>query len=113
MIFNEVDDELWEIIKPYFPAQKAKTGRPRADLRKSFNGILYILRTGINWMDVPRIYGNKSTIHRLHLELCRTGEYSKIFGEMVSRGYLNDQLDLSCCNIDTKDIPAKKGRYRL
>ncbi len=60
-------------------------------------------------MDVPRIYGNKSTIHRLHLELCRTGVYSKMFNEMVSRGYLNDRLNLSGCNIDAKDIPAKKG----
>jgi transposase len=57
VIFKEIDDEFWEIVRPYLPAQKAKTGRPRADLRKSFNRILYVLRTGINWMDIPRIYG--------------------------------------------------------
>jgi putative transposase len=85
------------------------SGRPRSDLRKSFNGILYVLRTGINWMDVPRIYGNKSTIHRLHLELYETGTYAKIFSKMISRGYLDGKLDISCCSIDTKDIPAKKG----
>ena len=109
MIFDGIDEDFWAIIKLYFPPQKAKTGRPRSDLRKSFNGILYVLITGINWMDVPRIYGNKSTIHRLHLELCETGVYAKIFDEMRSRGYLNGKLDLSRCNIDTKDIPAKKG----
>ena len=109
MPFNGIDDEFWETVKPYLPAQKAKTGRPRSDLRKSFNGILYVLRTGINWMDVPRIYGNKSTIHRLHLELYETGTYAKIFSKMISRGYLDGKLDISCCSIDTKDIPAKKG----
>ncbi len=109
MVFKEIDDDLWEIIRPYLPPQKAKTGRPKADLRKSFNGILYVLKTGITWMDVPRMYGNKSTIHRLHLELCRTGAYEKIFDKMVSMGYLKGKMDLARCNIDTKDIPAKKG----
>jgi len=113
VVFREVNDELWEIIRPYFPPQKAKTGRPRSDLRNSFNGILYVLITGITWMNAPRMYGNKSTIHRLHLELCETGAYEKIFDEMRSRGYLDGKIDLSRCNIDTKDVPAKKGRNRL
>ncbi len=65
MVFNEVDDVLWAIILPYFPPQKAETGRPRADLRNSFNGILYVLKTGVSWMDVPRMYGNKSTIQQI------------------------------------------------
>lgn len=51
---------LWGIIKPYLPPQKAKTGRPKADLRKAFNGILFVLKTGITWMDIPRIHENKN-----------------------------------------------------
>jgi hypothetical protein len=46
-------------------------------------------------MDVPRMYGNKSTIHRLRLKLCETWAYEKIFGEMRSRCYLNGNIDLS------------------
>ena len=34
-------------------------------------------------MDVPRMYGDKSTAHRLHLELCGAGAYARIFSEMV------------------------------
>ncbi len=50
VVFKEMDDDLWEIIKPHLPPQKAKTGRLKADLRKSFNGIL---KTGITWVDDP------------------------------------------------------------
>ncbi|MDR2623601.1 MAG: transposase [Methanobrevibacter sp.] len=46
MSFEEVDDEIWERIIDYISKQKPKTGRPRADLRKTFNGILYVLYTG-------------------------------------------------------------------
>jgi putative transposase len=101
-------DEFWEIIQPYFPPKKAKTGRLRANLRNSFNGILYVLKAGITWMDDPRMYGDKSTIHRLHLELCERWTYEKIFDEIRSRGYLKGNIGLSRCNIDIKDSTSKK-----
>ena len=91
------------------PPQKPLTGRPRSDLRKSLNGILYVLKTGITWSDLPRMYGSKSSVHRLHLKLCETGAYQNIFQILISEGYLNGKIDLSCCNIDTKDVAAKKG----
>jgi transposase len=94
VIFKEIDDEFWETIQPYFPLQNDKNGRSRANLRNSCNGILYVLKTGITWMDVPRMYGNKSTIHRLHLELSETWAYEKIFDEMRSRGYLKGKSHL-------------------
>lgn len=49
MAFKEMDDKLWELV----PQQIPKTGRPRANLRKSFNGILYVLITGCTWEDTP------------------------------------------------------------
>jgi len=57
MSFKEVDDELWRRIRYYMPRQKPKTGRPRADLRNTFNGILYVLYTGCRWVEVPKKYG--------------------------------------------------------
>ena len=67
------------------------------------------MHSGITWMDVPRVRGNKSTIHRLNLELSKSESYKKIFDEMISRGYLKGKIDLSRCNIDSKDISAKRG----
>jgi len=57
MSFKEVDDELWRRIRNYMPLQKPKTGRPRADLRNTFNGNLYVLYTGCRWVEVPKKYG--------------------------------------------------------
>lgn len=109
MSFREVDDELWRRIRYYMPRQKPKTGRPRADLRKTFNGILYVLYTGCRWVEVPREYGFKSTVHRLHLKLSKEGVYDKIFAILLSEGYETGKIDLSLSFVDTKDIPAKKG----
>jgi transposase len=49
VVFKEIYDRFWETIRPYFPLQKAKTGISRANLLNSFNGILYVLKTGITW----------------------------------------------------------------
>jgi hypothetical protein len=57
-----------------------------------------------------KIYGTKSTIHRLHLELCRNKAYKQIFQIFLSERYELKKLDLSICSIDTDSIPAKKGK---
>ena len=82
-------------------------------MRKLMNGILYVVMTGCTWKDVPRKYGSKSTVHRFHLYLCEHGIYPKIFNELLNKGYDLKKIDLSHCFTDTKDIPAKKGEYRL
>ncbi|HET8687683.1 MAG TPA: transposase [Methanosarcina sp.] len=60
MSFREIDDVLWKSIEPYLPPQKPHTGRPRANMRKLMNGILYVVMTGCTWKDVPRHYGRLS-----------------------------------------------------
>jgi transposase len=79
MLFHEIDDLPRKSIEPYLPPQKSHTGRPRADMRKLINGILYVVMTGCTWKDVPRRYGSKSTVHRVHLYPCEHDTYKKIF----------------------------------
>jgi len=78
MVFREIDDELWEILRKHLPLQKPHIGRPRCDPRRLLNGILYVLTTGCTWSDVPAQYGTKSTVHRYHLELYERGVYQAI-----------------------------------
>lgn len=53
----EVTDEQWKIIEPHLENKAKRTGRPQADNRKLFNGVLWILRTGAPWRDLPEYYG--------------------------------------------------------
>ena len=45
-------DEQWECLAPLLPPP-AHTGRPRADLRQVVDGILWMLRPGAPWRDLP------------------------------------------------------------
>ncbi|MDI6720215.1 MAG: transposase [Methanomicrobiales archaeon] len=109
MAFQEIDDDLWEILRKHLPPQKPHIGRPRADHRSMVNGILFVLTTGCTWGDVPRKYGNKSSIHRFHLYLSQNCIYQSIFLDLLQAGYALQKIDMSHGITDTKSIPAKKG----
>jgi hypothetical protein len=49
-------DRQWAFIRPLLPPP-APTGRPRADDRRTIEGIVYILITGSRWQDLPRDSG--------------------------------------------------------
>ncbi|HOT93794.1 MAG TPA: transposase [Methanoregulaceae archaeon] len=96
MPFREPDDRLWEAVRPLLPAPNPRGGA-KSDLRRLFSGVLYVLSTGFAWADTPRCYGAKSTVHRLHLRLCRSGSYPRLLEVMRQHGYDTERIDLSRC----------------
>ena len=61
MIRHRLTDEQWDLIIDLFPLPKS-TGRPPRDRRTIMDGILWILRTGSPWRDLPRVLGPRSTV---------------------------------------------------
>jgi transposase len=54
---GDLTNEPWERLHPLLPPQKPRIGRPGRDHRTILNGILWILRTGAPWRDLPERYG--------------------------------------------------------
>ena len=65
-----VSDEQWEKIKPFIPKRKRspRGGRPPADDRACLEGILWVLRSGARWRDLPERYPSPSTCWRRLVE---------------------------------------------
>ena len=59
---GDLSNEQWEKLKPLLPPQKPKTGKPNHDHRQVVNGILWILRTGAPWRDLPERYGKWESV---------------------------------------------------
>lgn len=61
-----VPDALWEILERilvvYDPPKK--TGRPRIDPHKVIDGLIYRARTGCQWNQLPKEFGDDASIHR-------------------------------------------------
>jgi transposase len=58
---GDLSDEQWARLELLLPPRKPKTGRPNNPHRKVINGILWVLRCGAPWDEMPRRYGKHST----------------------------------------------------
>ena len=86
----EVPDELWERIEPILledapPPPKEHGGRPRIDLRAALNGIIFRLRTGCQWNQLPRHFGDDTSIHRWFGRWCRHGVFARVWAVLVEQ----------------------------
>jgi transposase len=108
----DLTNEQWQKIKEFIPKPKArpgKSGRPPQDLRAVLNGILWILRTGATWADLPERYPPKSTCHRRFHEWTESGVFAKILTALAKDLKERGVIDLSKGFIDGTFAPAKKG----
>ncbi len=60
-------DGQWAVIQPLLPL-RARTGLLRADGRRTLEGILFVLRSGCRWQDLPRRYGAPTTANYVCLD---------------------------------------------
>ena len=63
MVEQELSEAQWKLIHPWLPATKRR-GRSRADGRRTSNGVLYVLRKGCRWQDLPEESGSSVTCWR-------------------------------------------------
>jgi transposase len=74
-----VDDELWALIEPILPAPKPRNfrypGRKPLPNRAMLNGIIFVLKTGIRWIDLPAELGSwlRQGVPRATARLARGG----------------------------------------
>jgi transposase len=59
---GDMSEREWERLRPLLPSQQGKVGKPAHDHRRIINGMLWKLRTGAPWRDLPERYGPWSTV---------------------------------------------------
>lgn len=112
----ELTDEQWGMVAPLIPTPRRRKdgrGRPWRASREVLNGILWILRSGARWKDLPERYPPYQTCHRRFQRWVRTGVFRKIFRALAVDLMTQGVLDLSEGFIDGSFAAAKKGAARL
>ncbi len=111
----DLTDEQWEVLEPLIadpPRRADGRGRPWRDPRDVLNGILWILRTGAPWHDLPERYPPYQTCHRRFQKWVEEGTLSRILEALAEDLKERGGLDLSECFIDGTFVVAKKGGTR-
>lgn len=81
----EVSDELWNRMDPLLKRLDPPSGkgRKREDRRRVLDGIIFRMRTGCQWNQIPRVYGDDSTIHRCFQKWCEIGLFAKLWAQLL------------------------------
>jgi len=110
---EELTDEQWSILEPLIPKALPRAdgrGRPIVHSDRSvINGILWLLRTGAAWADLPERFPSGSTCFRRFSNWMRQGVLRAILEALARDLEDRGKIDLSECFIDGTFVVAKKG----
>ena len=112
----ELTDVQWELLKslvePKTPAKRR--GRPWKETRAVLEGVLWILRTGAQWAELPQgKFPPYQTCHRRFQRWVREGVLDEVLDQVAEDLLARGQLDLAETFIDASFSGAKKGAVRL
>lgn len=110
---REISAGLWKRIEPLLPQVKPspKGGRPRVDDQSALNGILFVLRTGIAWEDLPLElgFGSGMTCWRRLRDWQAAGVWHRLHLLLLAELRGAGQLDLSRASMDGSSVPSPRG----
>jgi len=108
-----VSDELWSVVKPLIPKHvpSPKGGRPPVDDRKALEGIIFVLKTGIPWEDLPQEMGCGCgmTCWRRLRDWQTAGVWEALHRVLLNRLREADQIDWSRAAVDSASMRAVGG----
>lgn len=112
----KLTDEQWAFVEPVIPIKERQTkrpGRPFIPARQILNGVLWVLKTGARWRDLPKDYPSNSTCHRRFQHWCDLGVMAKILQRLALHLKQIGAIDLTETYIDASFVEAKKGAKKL
>jgi transposase/quinol monooxygenase YgiN len=104
-----LSDAQWQAVRRVLPAQQGR-GRPRADDRRTLDGILYVLRNGCRWQDIPTAYGDPVTCWRRFVRWESDGTWEHIWRTLLAVMDPAARLAWALAFMDSKHIPTKQRR---
>ena len=89
----ELSDQQWQRIADLLPGKVGDPGRSGDDNRRFVNGVLWVLRSGAHWHDLPPRYGKWKSVHKRFTRWARAGVWERVFASL-SRDPDNEYLML-------------------
>ena len=109
---RDLTDEQWVLIGPFLPElarRKDGRGRPWRENRAVLNGILWILRTGAPWADLPDRYPCVQTCHRRFQQWVQSGVLKDILSVVAEALHDEGYLDVQEAFIDGSFAPPRRA----
>lgn len=100
-------DHEWQKIQVFLP-NESKQGRPRRDLKPVVEGILWIIRTGAPWRDLPDKYGPWQTVYRWFRQWIDKGLWRLMFRKLQESRERTNKIDWELHHLDGTIVQAHR-----
>ena len=112
---HELSDSQWMAIRDLIPGKSGDPGRTGRDNRQFVNAVLFVLKTGIPWDDLPERYGKPNTVWKRFDRWAASGVWQTIF-QAVGEADLEEELEelqLDSTTIKAHPVSSTSRRKRL
>lgn len=107
---HNLTDLEWNTIRRFLPSERSgKAGRPWKPHRHVINGILFVLRTGIGWADLPEDFGKYKTVYNRFRRWVKSGLWEKIVRSLIQRLLRDGEIDFELWCVDGTVIRAHRA----
>ena len=80
----ELSDDQWRKIADLVPGKVGDPGRSGEDNRRFVNGVLWVLRSGAHWHDLPPRYGKYKSVHKRFSRWAKAGVWERVFDSLTA-----------------------------
>ena len=103
---QELTDDQWERIRDHLPGKAGDPGRTAADNRLFVNAVLYVLKTGIPWEDLPPRFGKPNRVWKQYDRWCASGMWQRVAKALGDADLADDDDAPEELQLDSTSIKA-------
>ncbi|WUH20597.1 IS5 family transposase [Streptomyces sp. NBC_00448] len=102
---GDLTNDEWMRLEPHLPKSDARGGR-WSDHRRVINGILYRVRTGVPWRDLPERFGSWKTVYERHRRWSADGTWDRVLQAVLTDADAHGRVDWSMVSVDSTSCRA-------
>ena len=107
---HELTDEQWVLVEPVLPEQRlGGRGRPPRSNREMLNGMMWILRTGAPWRDLPERFGPWQSVYHYFNQWRKQGVFDRVLEALQIRLDAEGYIDWDLWCVDGSSIRASRA----
>lgn len=105
----ELSDREWECVEPLLERPRPR-GRPPKDHRQMLNAILWVVRTGAPWRDLPERYGPWQSVYDRFVRWQADGVWERVTSVLAEQPLAAAWEEPSASRAVAESVPAVRGR---
>ncbi len=105
---HALTDAQWDRIRDQLPGKDGDPGRSGVDNRLFVDAIIFILKTGVPWRDLPERFGKWNSVWKRFDRWCERGVWQAVAEELGEPDLVELQLDSTSVKVHLAGVGGRR-----